>query len=112
MQRIEQMLNEQRAQRYRLLRDYFHNASDNEEDSDSDDFLQTVTLAERTKVLDKKLVQVYALLAQYQVRVMAVRAANGSALELEDDLRMQVGMTLVLAGNQRDLSEAEDFLSQ
>ena len=112
MQRIEQMINEQRAQRYRLLRDYFHNASDNEEDRDSDDFLQTVTLAERTQVLDKKLVQVYALLARFQVRVMAVRAANGSALELEDDLRMQLGMTLVLAGNQRDLSEAEDFLSQ
>ncbi len=110
MRTVRRRMQRQRADRYRLLRGYFHSADD-PGGNGADNYLSTLTLEQHAQVIGQSVAQLQASLDGYAVRLLGLRRANGSSQQLHDALPIQAGDTLVLAGSQRDLAEAEDLLS-
>jgi CPA2 family monovalent cation:H+ antiporter-2 len=108
MRRVIRVLQEQREQRYSLLRGYFHGADDSTADEQQQERLVTVTLPTAGKTLGRTLSEM--LLPLLEVRVVSMRRASGKSVPVQDDLLLQGGDTLVLSGKPEALALAESKL--
>ncbi len=108
MRRVIRLVQEQREQRYSLLRGYFHGADDSTAEELEQERLVTVTLPPAGRTLGRTLGDM--LLPIIGVRVVSLRRVNGKNIELQDDVVLQGGDTLVLSGKPEALALAEDKL--
>ncbi|PRD66341.1 monovalent cation:proton antiporter family protein [Malikia granosa] len=108
MRRVIRVLQEQREQRYALLRGYFHGADDSTADEQQQERLVTVTLPPAGKTLGRPLGEM--LLQLLDVRVVSLRRASGKNMPVQDELLLQGGDSLVLSGRPEALALAESRL--
>ncbi len=108
MRRVIRVLQEQREQRYSLLRGYFHGADDSTADEQQQERLVTVTLPMAGRTLGRTLGEM--LLQLLEVRVVSLRRASGKNVQVQDDLLLQGGDSLVLSGKPEALALAESKL--
>ncbi len=108
MRRVIRVLQEQREQRYSLLRGYFHGADDSTADEQQQERLVTVTLPSAGKTLGRTLGEM--LLPLLEVRVVSMRRASGKNVPVQDELLLEGGDTLVLSGKPEALALAESKL--
>ncbi len=108
MRRVIRVVQEQREQRYSLLRGYFHGADDSGAEELEQERLVTVTLPTAGRTLGRTLGDM--LLPLIGVRVVSLRRASGKGVEVQDELVLEAGDTLVLSGKPEALALAEDKL--
>ncbi len=108
MRRVIRVVQEQREQRYSLLRGYFHGADDSGAEELEQERLVTVTLPTAGRTLGRSLGDM--LLPLIGVRVVSLRRASGKGVEVQDELVLEAGDTLVLSGKPEALALAEDKL--
>ena len=109
MRRVIRIVQEQRAQRYSLLRGYFHGADDGTTEEQAQDRLATVTLPLAGRTLGVALGDL--LLPVMGVSVVSLRRVNGQTVAVQDDLLLQGGDVLVLSGKPEALALAEERLT-
>ena len=107
MRRVIRLLRDQREQRYRLLRGYFHGADDVSEDEMQEERLASFTLPEA--VAGRRLAEVLA--GSANVRAVSMRSRTGKPTAPSDDAVLQGGETLVLSGKAEALAAAERVLA-
>ncbi len=108
MRRVIRIVQEQREQRYSLLRGYFHGADDSSAEELEQERLVTVTLPPAGRTQGRTLGDM--LLPLIGVRVVGLRRASGKTVEVHDELVLEGGDTLVLSGKPEALALAEDKL--
>ncbi|MFV0680700.1 cation:proton antiporter [Ottowia sp.] len=107
MRRVLRIVQEQREQRYDLLRGYFHGVDDASDDEMQEDRLHTFVLPQGVTGQ-----QLGALLAEIgEVRAISLRQRSGQPLSTDDDTTLQGGETLVLSGKADALAQAEKILN-
>jgi CPA2 family monovalent cation:H+ antiporter-2 len=109
MRRVLRAVQEQRDERYNLLRGYFHGTDD---DAGAQEFeqerLATVTLPSESEALGRALSQLP--LGDQGVRVVSLRRSNGRVVDPASDPPLKDGDTLVLSGRPDTLALAEEIL--
>lgn len=110
MRRVIRLVQNQRDERYSLLRGYFHGADDDSVDEMHHERLATFTLPLGAKSIGKPLG--HLALHALGVRVVNLRRHNGRSLMAQDDTQLEDGDTLVLSGIPENLSIAEQKLLQ
>ncbi|MBA3058893.1 MAG: cation:proton antiporter [Gammaproteobacteria bacterium] len=108
MRRVIRIVRDQRDARYNLLRGYFHGADDDSGDELNQDRLSTLTLPLGAKIVGKTLSQLAPLAAS--VRIVSLRRSAGQVKSVNQDLLIEEGDTLVLAGKAEPLALAEQRL--
>jgi CPA2 family monovalent cation:H+ antiporter-2 len=108
MRRVLRIVQEQRDERYSLLRGYFHGTDDDTADELEQERLSTVTLPFGASSLGQALSQI--ALTGLGVRVVSLRRSNGSKLDSDADPVLEDGDTLVLSGLPEPLAMAEQKL--
>lgn len=108
MRRVIRIVQDQRDERYSLLRGYFHGADDDSADDRDTERLSTITLPFGARPVGRALGH-FALHAM-GVRVVSLRRANGKTEPLDGDPALQDGDILVLSGRPEALAVAEDKL--
>ncbi len=108
MRRVIRIVQDQRDERYNLLRGYFHGADDPHGEDDGSERLATVTLPLGTRAARRRLGEL--ALQAMGVRVVSVRRSNGHSQGVTDDLLLEDGDTLVLSGRAEPLALAEEKL--
>jgi CPA2 family monovalent cation:H+ antiporter-2 len=105
MRRVLRVVQDQRAERYGLLRGYFHGADDDTADEMHNRRLLSVTLPLAGALAGRTLAQL--VLHTLDVSVVSVRKVGGGVVKPSDDLRLEGGDTLVLSGLPEPLALAE-----
>ena len=105
MRRVIRMTRDARDARYGLLRGYFHGADDDTVEELEQERLLTVSLPQAAAVIGRTLGDL--ALPAMGVQVVSVRHAGGSVQQPADDLVLQAGDALVLAGKPEPLALAE-----
>ena len=108
MRRVIRIVQDQRDERYSLLRGYFHGADDDTADEIDQERLSTVTLTDDAASRGRTLGQL--ALQAIGVRVVSRRAADGKAADAGTDSPLEDGDTLVLSGRPETLAIAEERL--
>lgn len=108
MRRVIRVVQEQRDERYDLLRGYFHGADDDTVEDAEHERLNTVTMPIGGRNVGKTLGTLS--LGGLSVRVVSLRSANGKNKTFDDDTSLEGGDTLVLSGKAPALALAEDRL--
>lgn len=108
MRRVLRLVQNQRDERYSLLRGYFRGADDSTADELHHERLITVTLPPAGRTVGKPLGDL--LLSALGARVVSLRRADGKTVPVNADLVLQGGDTLVLSGTPDVLSLAENKL--
>jgi CPA2 family monovalent cation:H+ antiporter-2 len=108
MRRVIRIVQDQRDERYGLLRGYFHGADDDTANEIEQERLATVTLPPGAGSLGRAATEL--ALQAIGVRIVSRRSPDGRAMNLIDDLPLQDGDTLVLSGRPETLAIAEDRL--
>ncbi len=108
MQRVIRVIQDQREQRYSLLRGFFRGADDGDSDEAQAERLQSVTLPATAGVLGHTLAQIN--LAELSVRLVSLRRNDGKALDIASDPVLQEGDTLVMSGKAEPLAKAQTRL--
>jgi CPA2 family monovalent cation:H+ antiporter-2 len=108
MRRVIHMVQQQRDERYSMLRGYFHGADDPTYLESEQERLATVTLPLGASALGRALSQLR--LASEGVRVISLRRSNGRAIDPATDPALEDGDTLVLSGRPETLAIAEEIL--
>jgi CPA2 family monovalent cation:H+ antiporter-2 len=108
MRRVIRIVQEQREQRYSLLRGYFHGADDSTASDPEQERLVTVTLPPAGRAQGRTLGDM--LLPLIGVQVVSLRRASGKTVAVQDELVLAGGDTLVLSGKPDALALAEDKL--
>jgi monovalent cation:H+ antiporter-2, CPA2 family len=106
--RVLRSVREVRENRYSLLKAFFHGATDDVEEEQSDRSeprLITVTLTERHSAIGKTLAELD--LEPMDVRVTAVRRRNIRGVAPAPETRLQEGDAVVLLGRPAALAAAE-----
>ncbi len=106
--RVLRSVREVRENRYRLLKGFFHGATDEPEEALSDHVeprLYTVTLSQGAAALGKTLADLS--LADLGVSVSAVRRHNIRGVDPQPDTRLEQGDAVVLLGRPAALAAAE-----
>jgi monovalent cation:H+ antiporter-2, CPA2 family len=98
---------DQRDQRYNLLRGYFHGADDDTADEAQQERLETVVLPQAARAAERPLGH-FALHAM-GVRVVTIKR-NGQDLAVADDTLLQGSDALVLCGKPEALGLANEKL--
>ncbi|HMN21780.1 MAG TPA: cation:proton antiporter [Ottowia sp.] len=105
--RVIRIVQQHRDERYGLLRGFFHGAGDSHEDELQADRLLTLTVP--AVLAGRRLGE--ALLDATSARVVRLRSREGQPVAPEDDLVLEGGETLVLAGQAEALERAERALA-
>jgi monovalent cation:H+ antiporter-2, CPA2 family len=107
VQRVVRTIRSIRAQRYRLLRGFFHGASDDAEDLDdaAQPRLHSVTLSSGAKAVNRTLGEIG--LKELDIEVRALRRAPAGRIEPLPDIQLEEGDVLVLLGVTAKLALAE-----
>lgn len=110
VQRVVRRIRSIRAQRYRLLRGFFHGASDDAEDLDdaAQPRLHSITLARGAKAVSRTLAELG--LSELGVEVRALRRAQSGRIDPLPATQLQEGDVLVLLGATEKLALAEEKL--
>ncbi|MRD46897.1 potassium transporter [Caenimonas koreensis DSM 17982] len=108
MRRVIRIVQDQRDERYSLLRGYFHGADDDSVDERDTERLATVTLPLGAGSLGHAISH-FALHAM-GVRVVSLRRSNGKPVDPQADPPLEDGDTLVLSGRPETLAMAEQKL--
>ena len=110
--RVLRRIRDARAERYRLLRGYFHGTSDAADDAahKAQKLLHSVLITPGAAAIGRTLEEL--ALARYQVEVKAVRRHNVHAQAPQPGLRIESGDVLVLLGSEQDCAAAEMKLMQ
>ena len=108
MRRVIRIVQDQRDERYSLLRGYFHGADDDTVLELDNERLATLTLPFGARAVGRALSH-YALHAM-GVRVVSLRRSSGRAADPETDPALEDGDTLVLSGRAEPLAIAEEKL--
>jgi CPA2 family monovalent cation:H+ antiporter-2 len=107
VRRVLRIVQELREERYDLLRGYFHGADDPEGDGEAER-LSSLTLPLGSRVGGRTLGSL--ALHAMGVRVVSLRRGNGHAVDVNDDLLLMDGDTLVISGRVEPLARAEEKL--
>ena len=107
VRRVLRIVQEQRDERYNLLRGYFHGADDPAGDGEAER-LATVSLPKAARIAGHTLGSL--ALHAMGVRVVSVRRGSGQAVEVDDGLVLMDGDTLVISGRMEPLALAEEKL--
>jgi CPA2 family monovalent cation:H+ antiporter-2 len=110
MRRVIRVVQNQRDERYSMLRGYFHGTDDDSVDEMRHERLATFTLPLGAKSIGKPIG--FLALHALGVRVVNLRRNNGKTLVAEDTTMLEDGDTLVLSGVPENLSIAEQKLLQ
>jgi monovalent cation:H+ antiporter-2, CPA2 family len=108
MRRVIRVVQDQRDERYNLLRGYFHGADDDTADEIEQERLQSVTLPLGASALGTALDDL--ALHAVGVRVMSLRRANGHSEAPGEGTMLHDGDTLVISGRPEALAAAEEKL--
>jgi CPA2 family monovalent cation:H+ antiporter-2 len=108
MRRVIRVVQDQRDERYNLLRGYFRGADDDTADELEQERLSTVTLVTGLSSVGQTLGDM--ALQMVDVRVVSLRRSNGKTLKALDDISLEGGDTLVLSGKPEALALAEQKL--
>jgi CPA2 family monovalent cation:H+ antiporter-2 len=105
MRRVLRLVQQQREDRYQLLRGYFHGADDSTVDEIHQERLLTVILPERAGVIGQRLADL--ALSAHGVQLVSVRRVNGRAALPTEDWVLEDGDRLVLSGTAEVLARVE-----
>ena len=108
MRRVIRIVQDQRDQRYNLLRGYFRGADDDTVDEHGEERLATVTLPLGSKSVGKALGD--TLLDRLGARVVSLRRSNGHTFSPDANSLLENGDTLVVSGKPEALAMAEEKL--
>ncbi len=108
MRRVIRVVQDQRDERYSLLRGYFHGSDDDTILERDHERLTSVTLPLTARSLNQPLGAL--ALHAVGVRVLSLRRHNGKAETPDDAMLLLQGDTLVLSGRTDTLALAEDKL--
>ncbi len=110
--RVLRRIRDARAERYRLLRGYFHGTSDAADDAahKAQKLLHSVLITPGAAAIGRTLEEL--ALARYGVEVKAVRRHNVHAQAPQPGIRIESGDVLVLLGSEQDCAAAEMKLMQ
>ena len=108
MRRVIRVVQDQRDERYSLLRGYFHGSDDDTVLERDHERLTSVTLPLTARSLNQPLGAL--ALHAVGVRVLSLRRHNGKSETPDDAMLLQQGDTLVLSGRTDTLALAEDKL--
>lgn len=108
MRRVIRAVQDQRDERYNLLKGYFHGSDDDTLEEAEHERLTTVTLPLASPWLGKVVddLNFHAM----GVRLVNLRRANGKTEAVHDQTELQMNDTLVISGTPRTLAIAEDKL--
>ncbi len=105
MRRVIRMVQEQRDERYALLRGFFRGADDGSADELQQERLVSVRLALGARCLGRSVRDVgFSTLG---VQLVSLRRKTGQVMTLTDDLTLQEGDVLVLSGKVDMLEQAQ-----
>ncbi|MCX8520796.1 MAG: cation:proton antiporter, partial [Rhodoferax sp.] len=108
MRRVIRIVQDQRDARYAVLRGYFHGSDDDSVDELEQERLHSVTLHPGAHAASRPMQDLP--LAQWGVRVVHLRRADGKRMPVNDTVPLAFGDTLVLSGKADDLARAEQWL--
>jgi monovalent cation:H+ antiporter-2, CPA2 family len=108
MRRVIRIVQDQRDERYSLLRGYFHGADDDTANEIEQERLSTLTLPQDASSLGCALGQVAMQVPG--IRVVSLRRGDGKPVDPASDAPLQGGDTLVLSGRPEMLAIAEEKL--
>ncbi|MBA3772708.1 MAG: cation:proton antiporter [Ramlibacter sp.] len=108
MRRVLRIVQDQRDERYSLLRGYFHGADDDTVDELENERLASVTLPFGARSLGRALSQL--ALHAVGVRVVSLRRNDGKPVDPDTDPPLADGDTLVLSGRPEPLAMAQEKL--
>jgi CPA2 family monovalent cation:H+ antiporter-2 len=110
MRRVIRIVQDQRDERYSLLRGYFHGADDDRADDIEQERLATVTLPKEAGAVGRVIDQL--AFNTIGVRIVSRRSPDGRNIDPGDDAPLADGDTLVLSGRPETLAIAEERLLQ
>ena len=110
MRRVIRVVQDQRDERYNLLRGYFHGADDDNADEIDHERLNSFTLTAGARAIGQPLAGL--ALAGLEVRVASLRRRDGKAARADGDTVLADGDTLVLSGKPGALAMAIDKLQK
>ncbi|MDB5929231.1 MAG: Kef-type potassium/proton antiporter, family, partial [Polaromonas sp.] len=108
MRRVIRVVQDQRDERYNLLRGYFRGADDDTADELDQERLATVTLVAGLSSVGQTLEEL--ALHTLGVRVVSLRRGNGKPIKAHEDTSLADGDTLVISGKPEALAMAEEKL--
>ena len=108
MRRVIRIVQDQRDARYALLRGYFHGSDDDSVDERQQERLHSVTLHPGAHAVSRAMQDLP--LAEWGVRVVHLRRADGKRMPVTDTVPLAFGDTLVLSGKADALARAEQWL--
>lgn len=110
LKRVLQRIREARAQRYRLLRGFFHGLSDRDDDDEGQPRLHSVWLNKGAGAIGFTLAEIS--LERFGCEVSAIRRRGIRAIEPAPETRLQEGDVVVVLGSPEAVSAAEQRLLQ
>jgi CPA2 family monovalent cation:H+ antiporter-2 len=105
MRRVIRIVQEQRDERYKLLRGFFRGADDGSDDELHQERLSSLTLTMSARVVGRSIQDLS--LDSLDVRLVSLRRRTGQVMLLSDDLKLMDGDVLVLSGQGEKLEQAE-----
>ena len=114
MRRVIRKVQEQRDQRYSLLRGYFHGADDDSPDisDEAQERLGIVSISSSCACIGQTVSTLRPLLARHNTTLAGLRRADGVQVMPQDTTAIQAGDTLVISGKPFNLAEVEAALLQ
>jgi CPA2 family monovalent cation:H+ antiporter-2 len=108
MRRVIRIVQDQRDERYKLLRGYFHGLDDATPDEGDQEQLTSITLPPGSVWSGRLLADLSQQLAA--TPVVSLRRHDGKTAPLDEQLRLAANDTLVLSGRAEDLALAEELI--
>jgi len=105
MRRVIRIVQEQRDERYNLLRGFFRGADDGDVDEAQQERLHSVQLPQHAKSIGRSKGEM-AFMAM-GTRLVSLRRQNGQVIPLNEDVLLMEGDMLVLSGKAEAISQAE-----
>lgn len=105
MRRVIRIVQDQRDQRYKLLRGFFRGADDSDFDETQAERLHSLRLPLAAAVLGHTVGELN--LVELSVRLVSLRRKSGKAMEIVDSLVLMEDDSLVLSGKADAISQAE-----
>ena len=110
LNRVLRRIREARAERYKLLRGFFHGMSDREEDEEQQPRLHSVWLSPGAAAIGRTLAELH--LDVLGCEVSAIRRRGIRAVEPDPETRLEEGDVIVLLGGPEAVAGAENRLLQ
>ena len=111
MRHVKRTMQQQRAQRYSLLRGHFYGTDEEIDENDMEHIrLGAVTLPDACTCLGQTVSSLNPLLTQHHATLVTIRRATGAQLRPRPDMPLHAADTLVFSAKPLDLAELETTL--